>query len=238
MTEAEWLACTNDPIAMLRQVCFPRHKRKLALFICACWRKVWHLLSPSVQERLPGVEVGCDTEVDERSYHEWQRTLDEIDLEMGEAVWDATGQFRSHWTTQTAQLAAVLLPGICALNYWDWGSMEAQADRVADYCVASGEEVAKSWSNFRSYQCELFRDIFGLLEHSIALDPGWLTWNGGTITRLAQAIYDERAFEGLPVLADALEDAGCTGNAILEHLRGAGPHTRGCWALDLLLNKV
>src|SRR5262245_3663806 len=64
VTEAEWLTCTNDPIAMLRQVCFPKHKRKLALFVCDCWRKVSHLLSPSIQKRVPFVEAGCDTEFD------------------------------------------------------------------------------------------------------------------------------------------------------------------------------
>jgi hypothetical protein len=71
MTEVEWMECTDDPIAMLRQVCCPKNKRKLALFVCACWRKVWDLLSPSVQERVPIVEAGCDTVLDERSYHEW-----------------------------------------------------------------------------------------------------------------------------------------------------------------------
>jgi hypothetical protein len=67
--------------------------------------------------------------------------------------------------------------------------------------------------------------------------PVWLCWHGGTIPKLAQAIYDERAFDRLPVLADALEEAGCTDADLLGHLRGPGPHVRGCWALDLLLGK-
>jgi hypothetical protein len=54
---------------------------------------------------------------------------------------------------------------------------------------------------------------------------------------LAQAIYEDRAFDRLPVLADALEDAGCTNSDLLGHLRGPGPHARGCWVLDLLLGK-
>jgi hypothetical protein len=54
---------------------------------------------------------------------------------------------------------------------------------------------------------------------------------------LAQGIYDERAFERLPILADALEDAGCTDAAILVHCRGPGPHVRGCWVVDLILGK-
>jgi hypothetical protein len=54
---------------------------------------------------------------------------------------------------------------------------------------------------------------------------------------LASAVYTERAFDRLPVLADALEEAGCVDADILSHLRGAGPHALGCWCLDLLLGK-
>jgi hypothetical protein len=152
MTEQEWMECTGDPIAMLRSVCFPKNTRKLALFVCACWRKVWHSLSPFVQERVSIVEAGSDTVLDERSYHEWGHTLDEIEPEMSQAVWDGnTGQLRSGWTTQTAQLAAVLLPGGNTLNFWDWGPMESEAERIAGYCAVSGEEVANSWANFRSH---------------------------------------------------------------------------------------
>jgi hypothetical protein len=62
-------------------------------------------------------------------------------------------------------------------------------------------------------------------------------WNESTVTELAQAIYTDRAFDRLPILADALEEAGCTDAAILEHCRGPGPHVRGCWVVDLLLGK-
>ena len=63
------------------------------------------------------------------------------------------------------------------------------------------------------------------------------SWLASLVLGLAQAIYDERAFDRLPILADALEDAGCTDAAILEHCRGPGPHVRGCWVVDLLLGK-
>jgi hypothetical protein len=69
------------------------------------------------------------------------------------------------------------------------------------------------------------------------VDSAWFTWNGGTMQRLAQGIYDLRVFDRLPLLADALEDAGCTDADLLGHLRGPGPHVRGCWALDLILAK-
>ena len=68
-------------------------------------------------------------------------------------------------------------------------------------------------------------------------EPQWLAWNECTIPKLVQAISAHHAFDRLPVLADALEDAGCTDRAVLDHLRGPGPHVRGCWVLDLLLGK-
>jgi len=78
------------------------------------------------------------------------------------------------------------------------------------------------------------RDIFGNPFRSVCLDAAWIT---RTVTQLAQAIYDERAFDRLPILADALEDAGCTNIDLLEHYRGGGEHVRGCWVVDLLLGK-
>jgi hypothetical protein len=84
-------------------------------------------------------------------------------------------------------------------------------------------------------QCTLLVDIFGALLKPAAVEPEWLVWNGGAVVQLAQAIYDERRFEDLPVLADALEEAGCTEAVFLEHCRQPGEHVRGCWLVDLLL---
>lgn len=69
---------------------------------------------------------------------------------------------------------------------------------------------------------------------SLALNPSWLT---STVTQLAQAISDDRAFGRLPILADALEEAGCTNADVLTHCRQPGEHVRGCWVVDLLLGK-
>ena len=79
------------------------------------------------------------------------------------------------------------------------------------------------------------RDIFGTLPfRPAALDPALRTTS---VAALAQAIYAEHRCHDVPVLADAIEESGCTDAEILGHLRGPGPHVRGCWALDLLLNK-
>jgi hypothetical protein len=95
-----------------------------------------------------------------------------------------------------------------------------------------------------SAQSGLLRDVAGPPSHRISLGPALLGWDQGTLVKLAQAAYDERLPpEGtldtprLAVLADALEDAGCTHADILDHLRGPGPHVRGCWVVDVVLGK-
>jgi hypothetical protein len=82
---------------------------------------------------------------------------------------------------------------------------------------------------------DLIRDIFGNPFRPVIVDSTWQTSN---VTGLAQAIYEERAFDRLPILADALEDAGCTNRDILDHCRQPGEHVRGCWVVDLLLGKA
>ena len=80
-------------------------------------------------------------------------------------------------------------------------------------------------------------EVFANPFRSRILDPVWLSWNNGTVGKLAQAIYDDGAFDRLPVLADALEEAGCTDADKLTHCRSEGPHVKGCWVVDLILSK-
>lgn len=81
----------------------------------------------------------------------------------------------------------------------------------------------------------IVRDIFGNPFRPAATDPAWLT---PTVVQLAQGIYADEAFDRLPILADALQDAGCENEDVLAHCRGDSPHVRGCRVVDLLLGKV
>jgi hypothetical protein len=78
--------------------------------------------------------------------------------------------------------------------------------------------------------------FFGRNQHP-PIDAAVLTWNDRTVPRIAEGIYAERAFERMPILHDALLDAGCHDEALLTHCRNPEDHFRGCWALDLLLQK-
>lgn len=83
-------------------------------------------------------------------------------------------------------------------------------------------------------QCGILRDIFGNPFRPVAVDPAWLT---SDVVAIANGIYDEKAFDRLPILADALQDAGCEHADILNHCRHSVSHVRGCWVVDLLLGK-
>jgi hypothetical protein len=84
------------------------------------------------------------------------------------------------------------------------------------------------------WQCDLARDVFGNPFRPASLDP---VWRSSTVVALAEGIYAERAFDRLPILADALQDAGCEDLDVLGHCRGEEPSVRGCWVVDLLLGK-
>jgi hypothetical protein len=125
------------------------------------------------------------------------------------------------------------------------------AARAAAYASAPQVTVGGSWvaagtsfvhlaqlgGEYRN-QANLIRDIFDNPFHPVAVEPDWLTWNHGTVPAIARHVYEDRAFHDLPILADALEDAGCADAALLDHCRSPGPHVRGCWVLDLLLGKT
>jgi hypothetical protein len=89
----------------------------------------------------------------------------------------------------------------------------------------------------RAGEDEFLRDVVGNPFQPMAVNAAWLAWNDRGIQKIAQHIYNDHAFDSLPVLADALEEAGCTDAAILAHCREPGPHVRGCWVVDALLGK-
>jgi hypothetical protein len=84
--------------------------------------------------------------------------------------------------------------------------------------------------------CDLLRDVFAPFQ-SVTVDRGWLLANDGAARKIATVVYNEQGFGHLPILADALEEAGCDNADILAHLRSPGPHVRGCWVVDVLTGR-
>jgi hypothetical protein len=102
--------------------------------------------------------------------------------------------------------------------------------------IGVGSDVEKQFPGALKSGCNFLRDIVGNpFRPSPDIDSALLSWNDGSVPRRARAIYDHRNFERLPVLADALADAGCDHADMLKHCRHPGPHVRGCWVVDLLL---
>ena len=112
-----------------------------------------------------------------------------------------------------------------------------QPHRLLSAVIESEWAEGLGGPGFRATYCPLFRDIFGNPFRPAAIDPAWLAWNNGTVVKLAKTIYEDRRWELMPILGDALEDALCGNAEILEHCRGPGPHVRGCWVVDLILGK-
>src|SRR5207244_2851893 len=106
--------------------------------------------------------------------------------------------------------------------------------------------VAWATGSAANCPCDFLRDIFGVLPFRplTPVTPVETAWDAGLARRVAEAAYVERSLPcglldpaRLSILADALEDAGCTDAPLLEHLRSGGVHVRGCWAVDLLLGR-
>lgn len=104
-------------------------------------------------------------------------------------------------------------------------------------CVESATRVAKYLGLAFPQAKRLFRDLYRdlLIDRSnVLFNPAWLT---STVRAVAAGVYESRDFSGLPVLADALQEAGCDDSVILDHCRTAGWHARGCWVVDAILGK-
>lgn len=215
MTEAEWLQCP-DTEPLLRGLADEglENDRKLRLFALACVRRIWHLL-PSECSRT-AVEVG-------ERFVEGQAS----EAELNEAYQHASSV--TSWEGFAA--ARILLPADSTSCSYNAGA----ASQVCDFVHMSvGQDQVQSECEA---QIKLLWDVMGNPFRPVAVDQCWLAWKDGTAVKLAQAIYHDRAFDRLLVLADALEEAGCDNAEILAHCRQPGEHVRGCWVVDLVLGK-
>jgi hypothetical protein len=222
MTEAEWFACT-DSTPMLEIIRFKASDRKMRLIACACCRRIWHLLTD--ERSLKAVEMAeqfADGRVDRGSL---VRARDEAR--------EAKRQF----VTPSQQVVA--WRAACA-------AQDATRDTGRSACLNCMSETSRAVNVQDTNHCDpgelqqqahILRCIFGNPFRLAILDATWLRWNAGTVVKIAGSIYEDGVFDRLPLLADALEDAGCTDADILNYCRGPGPHVRGCWVVDLLLNK-
>jgi hypothetical protein len=251
MTEAEWLACT-DPVAMLLFLRGKASDRKLRLFACACCRRVLHLLNEGCGQAVGMVEEYVQTGK-RGGLHAARRVAHEARERLGVEVWQAPDRVAHcraevrNWASSTVWEAARQNPATAAqahlaaaraLGWWQKAEEEA-GGVVTDPLLRAEPSVTELQA-----QAALLRDLFGNPFRAAHIDSTLLAWRNGTISKLAQSIYEARQLpsgrldsSGLAILADALEDVGCDNADLLAHIRGPGPHVRGCWAVDLLMGK-
>lgn len=209
MTEAQWLEC-SDPQALLEFLRGKASDRKLRLFALACCRRVWNLLT------------------DERSREA---------VALAEHYADRAATKKALLEARRKAKAAVEDHTIIADFSENWRAKQAAAEALGDNAFTAAQKVAWLYRKYPAKVTEYLRDVTGNpFRPPAPVDPALARANDSAVARLAQGIYDEGAFEGVAVLADALEDAGCDDADILTHCR-TGVHVRGCWVVDLLLGK-
>jgi hypothetical protein len=226
--------------------------RKLRLWACACCRRTWHLLvekcsrtSVEVAELFADGEATTEELIAAREAATaglifeatpdvpesagWQEAAyaasDAADVRL------ADDQYELIYRTTTAVSAVAAAKDPWLSEHWD--TTREYQDRYEKFTEAI--EAAE-----KRVQAQLVREIVGNPFRTASADATWLT---PPVVALARAAYEERTLPlgeldlaRLTILADALEDSGCTDSTILEHLRSRGPHVRGCWALDLVLS--
>ena len=215
MTEDDWLNAT-DPPAMLPFLRGKTTERKLRLYCCACCRRVAANLSRARRKAVDIAERFADGRAG------WWGTL------WGEFL--ALPPDTRNWENikgRPEQIAAHI-----TIQHWKQKNPDGDGVAVASDVTRVTRHAASPMSDADHLQ--LLRDIFGNPFRPVTLDPRWLS---STVLDLARTIHDERVYERMPILADALMDAGCDSDELLSHCWGGGPHVRGCWVVDLLLGK-
>jgi hypothetical protein len=210
--------------------------RKLRLFAVGCCRRIWHVLeygkgrdAVEVADRFADGQASltslqaAHTQMEQEAA-EWDRWVpyESADLENAEAAWAAcaaTSPIPSPTFLKVAEHAANAAVG---------GGRRLALPTEFHPGEPLKAEIKRRLTIEAQAQCNLVRDIFG----AVPVDPTWLTPG---VLDLARTIYECREFHQLPVLAEALKDAGCSDGELLAHCREKEVHVRGCWAIDVLL---
>jgi hypothetical protein len=225
VTDQQWLHC-DDPERMIAFLVKKRSRKMRLAAVAACRLFSGLLLDGRSAAALEVAERFADGLATDEEREAARENAGHAVAAMGDAY-----------------AAAVEAPGPTGEKGEDFmyavGVAEAaQAAASEQPEVAFSYLPASRYDFYFAHSANILRDVFGPAIR-VAFDPRWLT---PTVTALAREIYNERKFDEMPLLAKALEGAGCEERAILEQCRlvdhyGLGPHVRGCWVLDLVLDR-
>jgi hypothetical protein len=218
VTEADWLAAA-DPAGMMRCDLVLASPRKVRLCGCAAVRAFAdQITDPRLWKALDAAERYADGRLSRTGLKHWSDQVNRLCLvaSRDEPVRTLASRVRDAVAN-------------CCHNH------PAYYQKVVHWLSHLGGCVnAETLRAVRAAQVGIVRDIFGNPFRPVPIDPRWRT---ADVLGLAGGIYEERAFDRMPLLADALMDAGCDSDDILAHCRSGGPHVRGCWVVDLVLGK-
>jgi hypothetical protein len=219
MTEAEWVAADEREVYRAVAALSPRRQRLLAVAVCReLGRRVDY---PAAHEALAAAETFADTGKTKAALRRARQAVRRTRIEM---FYPSGG--RGPVTDRGADLALFAVQ--CAATENAVFGTVSQAVQALARAEGIGEEKA------RRLIYPAYREVVGPWAVRVFPRPEWRTV---TVVSLAEGMYESRDFKAMPVLADALEDAGCNWEEMLDHCRAGGPHVRGCWALDTVLGK-
>jgi hypothetical protein len=228
VTEAEWLAAT-DPAPMLEFLKGTVSDRKLRLLTVGTCQQIWHIVPKRCRIACGALELYADGLISTGKY---QEAWSEADVESRMCAQDPPNA-----TTYAAESVMISSPPTTSSVEYAlstvalaFGCDVAESVIEQDYdSVAESNRLRAASENARLVRC-----VFANPFRPVAVDPCWLT---SDVVALATSIYEEKAFDRVPILADALQDAGCDKEEVLNHCRNENVHVRGCWVVDLLFGK-
>ena len=242
MTEMEWYAST-DCKSMLNLVSPSNHPRKIALVLAASCDAIKPFLPHICQlKAIDRFFVGIE------STEDFERQQFEEYLDIEGACYSAESLLSDEDVACVTRVEQQPIESRRALSGWTYCEQSYEGASLVSYAswfvffafgypATSFRSIDRIFSDrYRRFVNPGFvRDIFGNPFRPVTLDPSWQT---SSTVSLAQSMYDSRDFVAMPILADALEEAGCRQEEILGHCRGeSATHVRGCWVVDLVLGK-
>ena len=258
MNSVDW-ATSRSPDLMLNGIRGRESRRKVRLFTIACCRRFLAILADErsrhaleviegyVDDNANDIQLQEASEAAEQAFQSQRlRVLASIvGSELASQASKEPGGLFRLIDTQAARDAHDAADGdpaaMAASAAWSATASDLELQNAGysliDSAIGTANQAAAAASDTKveeEMQAELLRDIFGDPLREIHLDRQFVT---PTITAMSKQMYDSHDFVSMPMLANALEAAGCRDTAILDHCRSPSPHVRGCWVLDLILGK-
>jgi len=252
LTEEQWLS-ESSPVALLRDLWkhrrvtkVPGGQRRLWRFNLACChllgdqitddrlRRAIEVCERCVGQKAGRTEVAAARDAVLKAWRQAERELKRTPLR--EDGYADNGPFVRFWVAMVVRYALEVRSRI------HWAFRAARETALVRAALEPGWKFTRKVRKERGTTPEIeailsavVRCIFGNPFAPVLIDEAWLSAGGGAAKQVARDIHETRAFDRMPILADALEDAGCADRAILKHCRDGRPHARGCHVLDALL---